>query len=319
MGSDSPDQYGPLEYSEQINSGNITSTPGNSSITRTFFIDHQVIPLFLDDLLGYASVGNAGAVERVLPDQHPLFSNYYAMEASVEGLGLGSNLQYNTKLARSLVAKVTAIYKSIDFEVVADNGSTQEFYRFVTRSMVPAGEYFSVDSTGMYFCSNIGSDGRNKGLSVPPQKLTGTTEVTFVWRLVPPNPASSRFVPPNLTAITNCLGKVHSSGTNFDSQHYNFPSGTVLFLGCEPRMVMPRVTTGAVENNLFWEIGLKFLYRNNGFINRGTPSGTINEFAGHQFTWDQGNRRWDLITSNGQITGNRLYETADLNSLLTIG
>ncbi len=317
---ETPDEYTADQYSEQINSGNITSTPGGNSVTRTFFINHGVIPAFLDDLLGYAYVGNSGDVERILPDKHPLYSNLFAQEASVEGVGLNGTLQYNNSTAKSLVAKVTAVYKSVDFEVMPDDfDEPDELYRFVSRTMKPAGEYFTVNATGMALVSNIGGDGKHKALAQPPSRITGVMELTYVWRFVPPNPASSPYLPPNLTSLKGCMGRIHVGSDNFDPDHFNAPNGTVLFLACEPRLVAPRVTTGGVDNNIFWEIQMSFLYRDQGLVNRGTGPTAINEHAGHQFIWDAGKQWWDLITTDGTNTGGRLYQTADLNTLFSIG
>lgn len=306
-----PPGYGNTDYSEQLNSGNVQAG-SNASSTRIFFIRDDVIPTFLDALLGYGQVSNAGAVQRVLPDPHPIFNNMFASEASVERVGLaGNSTQYPNKTARSTTAKVTATYRPVDYEVVADNGSLTEQYRYVTRSMVPAGEYFTVDATGMRYCNNVNADGSKRSLSTPPGRFTGTSELTLTWHQVPPAPALSFFVPPNLSAITACQGRVNSAV--FDSAHYNFPAGTVLFLACEPRMVANRVTTGAANYNYYYEIQMKFLYRNNGY------SGLVGETAGHQFVWDQGNLRYDLITNDGTSGGKRLYLTADLNTLFNIG
>ena len=312
QGSGPPPLYGDTDYSEQLNSGNI-SAGSNASCTRIFFIKDEVIPSFLDALLGYGQVSNVGAVQRVLPDPHPVFNNMYASEATVERMGLNPlSVQYPNKTARSTTAKVTATYKPVDYEVVADTGSIAEQYRFVSRSKLPAGEYFSIDATGMYYCNKVNPDGKHVSLASPPGRITASAEITMTWHAVPPNTATSPFIEPNCAAITNCLGRVNSVA--FDPAHYNYPAGTVLFMAAEPRMVANRVTTGAANYNYYYEITMKFLYRNNG------PSAVVaGEYAGHQFVWDQANRRYDLITTTGLTGGNRLYETADLNTLFQIG
>src|SRR5438270_694637 len=59
-GSTTPDQYGPTDYSEALGAGDISTSPGNPGVTRTFYILHSVIPSFFDDLLGFASIDNDG-------------------------------------------------------------------------------------------------------------------------------------------------------------------------------------------------------------------------------------------------------------------
>lgn len=92
------------------------------------------------------------------------------------------------------------------------------------------------------------------------------------------------------------------------------PKGTVLFVGIDARMTNYRIATGDPNVNRYWEIAFKFLVRDNGMV--GSP---INEHAGHNFFWDQGQQRWDLVTTDGTTAGKRLYEYADLNTLFTIG
>lgn len=287
-----------------------------------FYINHGVIPAFLDSLLGWADVANGQYIIRELPDAHPVYSNYYCMEASVEGIGVKEGqLQYNgIPIARSQVAKITGVYKSADFEVIPDQQVQNEMYRFVSRTMNFSGEFFTINATGMRFVSNVGSDGEHKALAIPPARITGVSELTYIWRLVPGNPSlglAGRYVTPNMGRITSCLGKVNSLA--FDPDVANLPAGTVIFLGAEPKLIAPRITTGQIEDNIFWEIMMKFLYRNNGFVNRTTDGQVINEQAGHNFLWDQGKEWWDLITHNGLSSGTRLYQTADLNSLFSIG
>jgi hypothetical protein len=312
-GSVTPDNYTNLQYSEKINSGSITSTPGNSAITRVFYINHAYLSDFLDALLGYAEVSNDGLVIRPsLPDLHPKYSNFYAMEATVTPCGLSSSsLQYTDRTAKSLVAEVSALYKSVDFDVVDDDGEqTDELYRFVSRTMNYAGEYFTINNTGMKFVS---SSNPKKSLNIQPAKTTGVCELVYTWHWVPPDPNLSPWVTPNWAAIENCLGKINEE--TFDPDFMDCPAGTVLFLGAEPRLIAPRVTEAGRDANIYYDITMKFLYRNNGFVDRGD----IEEYAGHNFVWDMAHMWWDLITHDGTVSGNRLYEEADLNSLFTVG
>lgn len=312
-GSTTPDNYGDFDYSEAYNSGDMSMNQGSPSITRVFYIRGDRIPDFMDDLLGY-STGTGGTISRTLPDPHPYYSNFYAMEAKVNLLGQMYQATFMGKaFLEQNVVKVTAEYRSPMYEIKADEDIGDELERYVTRQYGFGGDAITINSTGMQFVSNIGADGRHLALNQPPARPTMTMELQYVWHMVPPNPDTSPYIPPNLGSIIDCYGKVNS--TVFDDLHMDCPAGTVLFLGVDPKMTNYRfISTEDPHDNIFWEISFKFLYRENGFVSRGS----INESAGHNFIWDQSKQWWDLITNDGTVTGGRLYETADLNTLFTL-
>lgn len=321
-----PDQLLSGEYTEAKDSYSMSFAPGGG-ITRVYYVNFAVVPAFMDDLMGYVTVANSGTTINWvgLPDQDPLYSNCYCLEATMEPLGaMNKNPTY--ALPTYTLAKVTAQYRQVDFAVKADADVTTELDRFVTRVGGYDGEYFTVSNTAMRFVSNVGTDGTHLAISQPPSRITGVQQWTYIWRYVP-SVNSNPFRVPNHTALDNCLGKVHAVGGSyaptasyaFDKNNNAFMPGTVLFAGAEPRMHTSRPVTGTRNGNFRWEIAMKFLYRNNGLVSRTTAGQTINEHAGHQFIWDQALKQWDLITTDGTTAGGRLYESADLNTLFTIG
>ncbi len=314
IGSDPPDLYSGLQYSEKLSSPDVAQ----NQITRTYFVSYDVLPSFMDDLLGYAETSGSG-IKRVLPNFDPLWANMWAMEASAKGLGkLTQGTTADGKVPKYTVAEITAVYRSPAFQIINDDDIDNELDRYVIREYGFGGEFITINSTGMKFVSNIGADGKHLALNQPPARPTMTMDLTYTWEMVPPNFAISPYVPPNLTPLVNCYGKINS--TAFDVNHMNCPAGTVLFLGIDPKMTNYRLTTGAETTNIFWRIAMKFVYRNNGFISRpNTGGGTLNEWAGHQFIWDQSKQWWDLITVDGTTSGGRLFQTANLNTLFTIG
>lgn len=324
--SKQPDELGDYEYTEMRDSYSMSFTPGGG-VTRIYLVAYEFVDFFMDDLLGYSTVDNNGTSINwnKLPDQDKYYTNCYALEATMDPMGIRGKID-ETSIPDYALAKVTVQYKQVDFAVKANGEINNEFDRFVTRVGGYDGEYFTVSNSPMRLVSNIGGDGTHLALSQPPSRITGVQQWTYIWRYVPAITATP-FKVPNHTALQNCLGKVHapsgnydpSVGQSFDRYNNAFLPGTVLFVGAEPRMHTSRPVTGTRNGNFQWEIAMKFLYRDNGLINRTTAGGTINERAGHQFIWDQNLSRWDLITSTGLTTGNRLYEAADLNTLFTIG
>jgi hypothetical protein len=70
-----------------------------------------------------------------------------------------------------------------------------------------------------------------------------------------------------------------------------------------------------------WDISYTFMVKDFGF------NSTYNEEMGHQYLYDIVGRpnpapvipaQWDLVTADGTRTGNRIYQTCDLNQLFLI-
>ncbi len=224
---------------------------------------------------------------------------FYAMNASVEGKGvLGKSA-----LAGSVdwtIAVITCEYRPVDFAVL-DNSLISsspggELARFCTRKYAFAADYLTLEGAMKYVTRPD-----HTALQVPPAKITGNITKTITWHEVPAKIANP-FTPQNIANITTCLGKVNTE--TFDG---NLP-GTVLFVGVDPQMVTPKLST----TQYTWEISLSFLVRDNGLC------AATGEEAGHQYRYDTPNQRWDLITSDGTLGGPRVYETADLNNIFVI-
>jgi|SRR5579884_1879453 len=308
------DGLGALDYKELKESGKEAYSPGASTANRVFMTNWLVRVNFIDALLGFSYLDANNNVKRILPDPHPEIPTFYAEDASVEGfgvLGLGAFRWTN--------AKITSNYKPRDYFVLADNQVTSELQRYTSRTAAFAADYLTIGGGMKFVTSGI-------VLAAPPGRITTSMELQYTWHEVPALPTSP-FIIPNLTAINNCIGKVNS--TAFDVSGGNYPAGTVLFCGVDPKMVTPKLSVPTTVNgNFAWEITFKFLYRNNGTWGGGSSSyvpgsgfvgGGGGEIAGHNFLWDQANARWDLVTSDGTASGPRIYQSADLNTLWTIG
>jgi hypothetical protein len=308
---------GPNDYLEDRKTGKEQYSPGTATANRSFIVRWGARSRFLDDLLGYSYLDVSDNVLRVLPAEHPEIENFFAEDATVEGEGvLGATLSDSCDWT---IARINVNYKSRDYAVLADNAVSTELERYTSRTFAVAAENLTLQGNMQFVttCSVLQS---------PPTKLTMSMECTYVWHEVPANP-DQPFIVPNLTAITNCVGRVNS--VTFDPTALNAPPGTVLFLGLDPKMVCGKLcadTSPAPLGNYHWEIQMKFLYRNNGQKTasrrcaRGI-SGSVTEYAGHNWVYnvDASLNDWDLITSDGTTTGPRVYTSANLNTLWDIG
>ena len=278
------------QYKEYRESGKENYSTGNSGAVRVFLVAWDVRADFLDDCLGYSYLDGELEIHRILPDPHPEIENFYASEASVEGLGVlgtseAGSIQWTT-------AKITVPYRPLPYAVETDADTDTELDRYVQRMYAFNADYLTINGVMKFATSG-------KVLSNPPGRITGTQELTYLWHEVP-GKSDDPFSPPNIDTVDSCYGKVNSS--SFD----DYPAGTMLFLGCDPQMVTPRLAS----DNFYWNISLKFLHRDNGI---GADGGQ----AGHNYIYDVANARWDKLVDNATGT-HTIYETADLNTLFTI-
>jgi hypothetical protein len=298
------------EYTELRSSGKEQYSDGGSTANRVFELNWSERTDFIDDLLGYSYIGSDGtSVKRVLPDEHPQVENFFAVDATIEGKGVLD--QDDDGILSWTHAVVTANYKPCDYLLRPDGNGTEQD-RYTSRDSNIAGEYLTVQN-GLRFVTS------KRVLAAAPGRLTTTQEITMTWRDVPAL-ASSPFIWPNIKAINSCIGRINS--TNFDPGGYNFPPGTVLFIGLTPKFKLPKIggSVGANQNGLYmWDLAMKFLYRFNG-VWMGGSSGGMDSNIGHNFIFDITTGMWDLVTTDGNVTGQRIYpEAVDLNTLWTVG
>ena len=264
--------------------------PGNSGWSITYLVGWDSAPAissstadvstnnllnFLSDVLGYAYVDGSMNLHRILPQAHPDVPQLWAVNAPFEGVGTGKtsssgSITYPT-------AKVTVEYKSLDFNLVDDlnNDGLPETNRFVTRGFGLDSQYLTVNGmmrfgTGITVASTSSTSGGFVGgplVAAQPGKITNAFAVDYTWHSVPAL-TSNIWIPPNFKAINACAGCVNS--TIFDPYGINAPVGTMLFLGLDPKQQLPSLggtdAAGFLSNGglYYWEIVLKFLYRNNG-------------------------------------------------------
>jgi hypothetical protein len=307
------------EYTEYKESGKESYSPGASTANRMLICNWDVRADFIDDLLGYSYLDITDNVHRVLPDEHPEIDNFFAEDATVEGKGvLGAS--DNDSISWTL-AYINVNYKPRSYALLEDGDKSlkSEQDRFTSRLGTFAAEFLTINARMQYHVSG-------RILEQPPGKIVNTQEILMTWHEVPAL-EKKPFIFPNLTALTNCYGKVNS--TVFDPNGYAFPIGTVLFLGVDPKFNTPKLagdTATTPIGNYFWDLTLKFLYKNNGPLANGVPANPAGAtVAGHNYLYDIQGQIWDLVeTAPGTgrqipVTPQVIYENTDLNSLWTIG
>ncbi len=311
------------EYTEYKDSGKESYSPGQATANRSFLVGWDFRPQFLDDLLGWSYLDSNNAVKRILPDEHPEIDNFFAEDATLEGIGVLGASDNNT--ISWTTAKVNTNYKPRDYAVKADYLVSSELDRYTTKTYAFSADYLTINGQ-MKFNTPAG---KGQVLQSPPGRITTAMELSYVWHQVPAK-NTNPFIIPNLNAINACIGCLNCKP--FDPNGGNYSEGTVLFVGVDPKMVTGKKNGSTATNpvgNYFWEITFKFLYRNNGAgavgsSCGGSPAtgcleiGQMPEYAGHNYIYNIQQGIWDLVTSDGTFCGQRIYGYADLNSLWSI-
>lgn len=291
---------GPFNYLEQYtdDEGAESMMDDNASVRKVYLVDWSQRGQFLDDLLGSAQVGGTvtggSVLARVLPEQHPEWKNFYAVDADSKYVGPAQGYD-DSNSPTFPYAQITTTFKAVDYAVLDDDASqTNELYRFVQRGYAYTTEYLTIQGV-MQFVSRA----NNKALDTTPGMNTGFVEKTYTWWWVPADSGSSGFNVPNETNIVKLNGTCNL--TTFDGN----PPQTVLLNGVDAVLLKPKLRSG----QRYWKITFKMLIKNNG------AGISTDAAAGVNYIYDTVNQRWDLITDDGTFTGNRIYPTGELNNL----
>lgn len=282
-------------YKEYQDTGNEDYSFSDSSVRRVFDLYDWAGRIgFIQDLMGYGT-GAIGGILREPPEPLPQSPLFRCVGATVEGIGKPGISADNTS-ATFDIARITAIYKSLDFDVphqtiVTTNEYTQGFY--MTRSFNPTAQYLTLQGV-MQFVSRTGT----KAIQTPPGKLVCQMELVITHRQVPGTFAHI----PNDDKIAACQGKVNSQ--TFE----RIPAGGVLYLGCTPKVSRPSLA-GAQP---YYDMEHRFLLMNNGAK---LPTDVTDGCSGHNYIFDTLNNRFDLLTTTGDVGGTRLYQQANLLTL----
>lgn len=295
---------GASTYREDVNSGTGTYSEDGSEVNRVFLVDWYRWRAFVSDCLGYPTYAGGTGVSRVLPEEHPEARSFYASSCKVSPVGVSS---VSGNKSEWKVARIDTAYKPVTYAVRADGDITSELDRFVTRKTLNKGDYLQLQITSFKWVSRALVNGQKQPLGASPGIVTPSKMLEYTWHRIPTRPAvladpNRPFRCPLDGVIPLYLGRVNS--TTFDGI---YQPGTVLLTGAEAEMVRPVLSTGAMT----WNVRYFFEVRDHG-------AGIGGEQAGINYIYDPLNSRWDLVTTDGTATGQRLYTAANFNTLFVV-
>lgn len=287
---------GTLVYGELKDSGNAGFGVNNSGADRHFIIDYGEEEVFLLDLLGW-SFWQSNALKRRLPDQHPLFTNFYATSATLEPWGAPAK-NPDIPFIKKKFWKVSAQYEAVDYAVLADADVTSETQRYCSFKYGFQTQFLTTTSFFQFEAS------RNK-IGTQPAVRTAQMQLQLTWHNVPSLDAEPFKIPVE-SKIKALQGKVNSD------TFLGFPAGTVQFVGADPQFAKPRVSSTVGDPGLYsWDITYTFLIKDEGESPLYAP-----ERIGWQHSYDLKENRWDRVRS---IVGNELpFQTGAFAGLFTI-
>ncbi len=295
---------GASNYREDINSGGGTFSEEGSEATRVFVTDWDQWPSFVADVLGYSTYGGGTGVLRVLPEAHPQCDAFYASSCKVSTAGVASVAGGQSTWT---VARIETAFKPVTYAVLSDEAATSELDRFVTRLTHNKGDYLQLQINTFKWVSRPLVNGQKQPLGATPGIIAPSKLAEYTWHQIPAKPVigGDQNLPyrcPVDSIIPQYLGCVNSA--TFDGI---YPAGTVLFVAAEAELIRPVLGTGVFN----WRVKYFFEIRDNG-------AGIGTEEAGCNYLYDPINSRWDLVTTDGNSTGQRLYNSANLNNLFII-
>jgi hypothetical protein len=255
-------------------------------------------------LLGYSYINNSNGISRVLPDEHPELDLFYAYKASADGKGVLGDTDSDS--ISWTVAYVNTDYAPVPYNVLEDSAINSEEDRYVERQMTISANFLTLQGTMKFV-----TDSSHSVIQNPPNKFTCALNLQYTWHWVPADMSGTNtaFIPPIIGQVNACLGQVNS--LVFDPDCLNAPVGTVLFLGMEPKLITPKLSSIETSGQYYWEIVYHFLYMNNGTAADGNT-------AGHNYIYHVTSGVWDLVTTDGTSGGNTIYQKTDLNQLFVL-
>jgi hypothetical protein len=293
-----------FEYYElqQINE-RFSKEAGMQEAVRIYIVPFEDRKAFIEDCLGYSEWQDQ-TLHREPPDRHEYFTHLYACDCAVEGFGM-SEAGYDT-------AKVTVMYRPQLYVIKPDNERTTELERYIIREEHPENEWVEYPTSKPFQFVSGSKDVLAKQPAIP----TSSTKRTYIWKEVPE-------IDEGVMPLSSVISRYSCSLNSlvFDGI---YPAGTIYFAGYDPVRTFPTVREGVVT----WDIALEFIYRNNGVgvnVSDGTTVGDPqldqeNDWAGHNHVWNNliSPPRFDLVTDNGEKTGNTLYnKVSDLNAIFS--
>lgn len=291
-------------------SGEQQFTGDTSEAVRVFMVEWGSRIDFLTDVLGFSRWENTDLI-RILPDRHPDLYLLYADGARVRPAG-NTAQQWPDGSQKADYAIVTVTYHYLPYEVFEDDDVPDESMRYTTRLYNTSSEFLTIE--GHFQFVTPGIDGKKALLKQSPGRLQPATEMILTWHDVPPNTLHDdediylKYEYPTINIVNELQGKIN------DSLFQGYEAGTVLFLGAEPRRKRPKVTNeySPTDQGVLWDIAYKFkvLEHDDG------EGGVLGHNSIYNITLTS--PRYDLVTSTGDVSGNKIFLEGDLSRLFTI-
>ena len=275
-------------------SGTGTFARDNSQATLSYLCEYNFVDRFVVAVLG-KTTASGGTLARVLPEPHPYFDNFYAASCDVAPVGQSANYPAGPVWRK---AKVTVAYRPATYLIAADGVAAAEYGRFTSVTTEANVEMLTTGLGTMQLVNPARPLPDN-----PPSFATNSVRKSYTWHSVPAY--SSDFTTPVMEATVLSL-----AGTTNSLAFDGYAPGTCLFLGFSPRQVLPNVAT---SGSYYWDVTYLFSIRDNG------DSPVV---SGERLGWDyiydplrSGGPGFNLVTTTGTVSGQRLYRRADHNLL----
>lgn len=293
--------------------GGGTFSRDSSQASIAYICEYIYLDKFIDVVMGKttkvssqlkrsATAGNFDAVNGSLPEEHPNISNFFASSLELEPLGTSQNTQAFGPQYKK--AKVTVVFRPLNYIVAKDGVVASENLRFTTKTCEGATEF----QTSLGFFKFVTS---KRVLDLTPGFIISSTKFTYTWHQIPAVARSDGKPelgkPPNMSTIQPLVGSINSVA--FDG---NSP-GTTLFVNYGARLVLPSCAT---DNNFYWDIIYITAFRDYGTSS--TPKVT-GEHIGFNYAYDPLQQAWDLYTVTGETSGKTMYPYSDISALFSVG
>lgn len=262
-----------------------------SSATITYDIRDYDLPTFVGEVLGYATA-SGGAIQRVLPKQHPSFPWLFASSVSVqEGLGpTGKRADTGGEIASWKRVRVSVNFETPPFKVAAD-GAGPEYLRYTMLEVTPATEFLQRQAGTFQFPEGTPNSDPEDPTPMPDTQIGGggvvqvvnKTRLTFTWVQLPD---AGLFNGGGFDAggraalIEDGLGKVN------DADWHSYPKGTLLLDSWKPiPHSMPANISpgGGVARS--WDAQISMLFFD-------PPSARPEQYRGHNLAPHPSNGLW---------------------------
>lgn len=299
-----------LTYTEDKNSGKTMGIKEDESSYERCYImrngpNNIILQQFLDDVVGFSTWnpgGGAGitSLNRILPDRDSIRRNFYAQNARTESLDRAGKSANVYPVPVHEYTRVFVWYAPADYVIASDaaivdgSGLPREYKRFVRWHEDTKDEVITLSGHFRFRTSG-------RTLSHPPGKMHFTKLLKLEWLKVPHYHTDNPFKNP--VEVNDLANRGKLNGSTF----LGYRKGTMLYMGCQKKMVTPALA----NDSYYFNLTFNFAVKDNGTW---TDQDLSTHAIGHNWLFDVSTGEWDLMRH--EPSGNRIYlEDGDFNSL----